>query len=469
MRSEHREKSAYNHQIRSQGYEWIEENWLAILAVGAAVLLAVSTTKQFLDDPYYISTDSALFQHAGWYITQGATPYVDFWDLKPPLIYAVTTLLALVADGDMHLLHVMSIALANAVVVTGVVLVGVLTHRLTGHGLASLLAGATMFVIPTVYLFPSAGLRPKYFAFLFGVAALLFAVDDRPTASGAAAAVSAGFWQLGGPLALLVVAMGLQRGGWRAAGRAVAGGLLVAVAVVAPFVAADLTVPLFVETVLAPIYSVERYTVPGRLLELMLELGYGVFLLPIGIYGWAKGALRDPSRYWWVGAGGVVYLLQVFLEMQGAIEMILLFLFLSLGVGLLVATVSTPSRESVVVGVVMLLAVLNFFWATSPLTPVKHDIEEVQEEMAVADYESVADAPDGVPSMKTIYWEKRQPDSCHYRAGYKQRDFVEKVGTTVEKEQCGQWPFDRPPREWLVDRLSSLLHVERSPAAAPYK
>lgn len=161
MGRDHGEKSSRGYQTRNRGYDWIEENWLSVLVMGAAILLVVSTTKQFIDEPYHINKDSALFQHAGWYITQGATPYVDFWDLKPPLIYAVTTALALVADGDMHLLHLLSVALANAVVIAGVVLLGVLTHRLTDHGLASLVAGATMFVVPTVYFFPSAGLRPR--------------------------------------------------------------------------------------------------------------------------------------------------------------------------------------------------------------------------------------------------------------------------------------------------------------------
>jgi hypothetical protein len=444
-----------------QWYDRLGTNWFRILLFGSAALLSISALVRFAVEPYHVSTDSALFQHAGWYIANGATPYVDFWDIKPPLIYAVTTGLALLSGGNMAVLHLLSVALASGAVVAGVTLVGVLTHRLTDHGPASVVAGATMFVLPTVYVFPSAGIRPKYFAFAFGIGALVLAVDDHPTKSGAAAAASAGFWQLGGLVALLAVGIGLQRGGPRAAGRTVGGGVAVAIAVVAPFVAADLAIPLFLETVLAPLYTVERYTVGGRILEFVIEVGYGAFLLPIGLYGWIRGVLEDASRYWWVGVGGAAYLLQVFLEMQGAIELIFPLSFLAIGVGVVLAnppaapstSLPSPSR-SWLVAAVAVLAVLNVLWAFGPVTPIKHEVETAHERRAISEYETVAPPPENAPSMRTLYWEKGIPESCHYRAGYKQRHFVERIDTTVDKPTCGQWPFEEPPRAWVLDSIT---------------
>lgn len=432
----------------------IDRNWLSYLAVSAAVVLVVSTVIQFAGDPFDVNRDSALFQHAGWYITQGATPYVDFWDLKPPLIYAVTTVLAVLSGGNMAVLHVLSVLAAVLAVWSGVVLVGVLTHRLTGDGFAAVVAGLTMFVVPTVYLFPVSGIRPKYFAFCFGVAALVLAVDDRPAASGAAAAASAGFWQLGGGLALLVVAMGLQRGGWRAAGRTVAGGLAVAAAVVLPFAAAGLAVPLFVEVVLASVYGVEGYTLAGRLLAVVVEIGVpGVVFGAVGAYGWSRGFAHDHEQYWLVASGSVLYAGQIFLEMQGAIELILLFVFLAVGVGVLVAHAPTPDRRWRVVAVVALLAVAGGYWAIAPVTPVKDEIAATQAELDGPKYETLPPIPEGAPSIQTIYWEKRQPEMCHYRFGEKQRAFMAQTGGDLEKSQCGQWPFDEPPKEWLLGGL----------------
>ena len=435
--------------------ERVEENWFRSLAIAAAVVLVVATAVKFAADPFDVNRDSALFQHAGWYITQGATPYVDFWDLKPPLIYAVTTVLAVLSGGNMAVLHVLSVFVAVLAVYSGVVVVGVLTHRLTDDGFAAVVAGLTMFVVPTVYAFPASGIRPKYFAFCFGAAALLLAIDDRPAASGAAAAASAGFWQLGGGLALLVVAVGFQRGGWRAVGRTVAGGLAVAAAVVVPFVAAGLSVPLFVETVLAPVYGVEGYTVAGRLLDVVVEIGVGgVAFLAVGAFGWLRGLAADRERYWWVAVGGAGYIGQVFLEMQGAIELILLFLFLSVGVGILAANASTPDRQWRVVAVVALLAAAGGYWAAAPVTPLKDDLEDTQAELAGQPYETLPPVPDGAPSMQTIYWEQRQPELCHYRFGKKQRAFVARTGGDLRTAECGQWPFEDPPRGWLLGGLA---------------
>ena len=113
----------------------IDANWFGLLVGVTTALVSLVTVFLFSQNPFYVNKDSALFQHAGWWITEGGRLYVDIWDLKPPLIYFVTTVLAVVSVGDMALLHVLSIALTVVVVVGGVILVGVLTHRLTDDGL----------------------------------------------------------------------------------------------------------------------------------------------------------------------------------------------------------------------------------------------------------------------------------------------------------------------------------------------
>ena len=272
--------------------DWVEANWLTALVGLATTVTLLGTGISFARNPFYVSADSALFQHGGWYITEGARLYVDIWDLKPPLVYGVTTVLATISLGNMHVLHLLSIAVSVAAVVAGVTFVGVTTHRLTENGLASLAAGATMFVVPSVYAYPAAGIRPKYFAFACAAGALLLAVEDRPAASGAVAAAATLFWQLGGPVALLVVGVGWQRDGRDGFWLTVFGGLAVTAVVLLPFVLAGLAVPLFVEVVLAPLYGVENYTVTGRLLRFGYELGYGALSSPwvptAGIAGWRR-------------------------------------------------------------------------------------------------------------------------------------------------------------------------------------
>lgn len=434
-------------------HDWISDNWWPLLVVGAVAVVALATLIQFALDPFYVNKDSALFQHGGWYLGQGATLYVDIWDLKPPLIFWLTSVLAVFSFGNMALLHVYGVLAAVAAVVGGIVFVGLTTHRLTDDGFASVAAAASMLVLTSVYTFPYAGIRPKYLAFLCGAAALYFAVEDRHLVSGVAAALATGFWHLAGLLAFLVVGMALQRAGVRAAARTVAGGLAVAALTVLPFALTGTAIPLFVEVVLAPVYGVERYTLLSRSLTTLVELGPGIFLVPVAAIGWVWAVRENWREYWWVAAGGTLYFLQVFLEFQGAIELVLFFVFVALGVGLLVANLSLPSRRSVLAGCLVFLVVTTMYWNQSPVTPVKDEIEHLENEHYVPNYEALPPDPPGSPTMQTIYWEKLQPELCHYRLGHKQKYFEMTTGGTLYKTECGQWPYDQEPLPWLVDSL----------------
>ena len=441
-------------RTRTDLHKWIETNWLPLLLGGAIVLLAAGNSYQFLDHPWSISDDSALFQHGGWYVTQGATPYVDFWDLKPPLIYAVTTVLALLSGGNATVLHVLSVLVASAAIVAGVTLVGIVNYRLTGNGVASVAAGWSVFVVTTLFTYPWAGIRPKYLALCFGALALLLAVEDRFLASGAAVAVTAGFWHLGAPLAVLVAAMNYVDGGSSGLRRALAGGSLVTVLVVAPFALTGNLTPLFVEVVLTPLYGVGEYPLASRLLEPIYEIGWGIVLFPVGIYGWFLASDSDWSQYWWVAVGGVAYQSLFFIEMAGAIDAVLATPFAALGVGAVVAETQTPSRRLLALGLVVLLVASSLHWNEGTTTPVRDELADLRESLGTVEYGPLADRPPGVPSMQTIYWEQRRPATCHYRMDKKQRAFVYAAGGTLQEPTCGHWPFEEPPVPWLVDAVT---------------
>lgn len=434
--------------------ERVEARWRTVLVVVASVVVLGSTVVQFAQEPFYVSPDSALFQHGGWYIGQGAVLYVDVWDLKPPLVYVVTVVLAFLSRGNMAALHVLSVLASVAAVVGGVVYTGYTVHRLTRDGFAAVVAAVSLFVLASLYAFPYAGIRPKYFAFLCGAAALYYAAADRPLVAGVAAALAAGFWQLGAGVAAVVVAVALQRSGPRAALRTTAGGAAVAAATVLPFVVTGTAVPLFVEVVLAPLYGVERSTVPARLLAFVVEIGYGVVLAPVAAYGWWRGLRADWRTYWWVAAGGTAYLLQVFLEFQGAVELVLVFVFLALGVGVLVAESSSPTRRTAVAAVVVVLVAGSGVWQAAPAAPGQPAATALHDEYDVPDYASLPPDPPGVPSMERIYWEKLTPEICHYRLGHKQKYFEHATGGNLTKSRCGQWPFEDDPLPWLVDRVT---------------
>ncbi len=397
-----------------------------------------------------------MFQHGGWYVSRGAVPYVDFWDLKPPLVYAVTAALAVAAGGDVLVLHALSVLVAAAAVLASVALVGRLAHDLTGDGAAAFAAGLTILVVPATYGFPPFGIRPKYLALCFGVWSLFLAVRDRPAPSGAAAALGAGFHQQGAGIAALVVAIAASWTGRGGVVRAVGGGLLVAVAVVLPFALADALVPLFVETVLAPAATARRYTLPGRVLDIALELGYGTVVIPVAVYGWFRPNDRrvgaavaadggSSASAWWVPVGGALYgSVALFVDLEGSLDMILWLPFLALGVGSLVASLR-PTRRVALLCVLGLLVVSGPAWDLAPDPPLRAELENARERHDVADFGHVPDRPSGVPDVRTVYWEKRKPDTCHYRLSEKERVWVHETGGDFRDARCGEWPGKGPP------------------------
>jgi len=437
-------------------HDWLVDNWWVVLVAGSVGVVGLATVVKFAGSPFYIHKDSALFQHGGWYILNGGTLYVDIWDLKPPLIYWLSAVLALFSFGNMALLHIYGIVTAVTAVSGGIIFVGLTTQRLTDDRFAALVAAGSMLLLTSLYTFPYAGIRPKYIAFLCGAGALYFAVEDRHLVSGVAAALAAGFWQLGGLLAFLVVAINGHRGGARGAGRTIVGGLAVTVLTVLPFVLTGRAIPLFVEVVLGPIYGVERYTLFGRLLSLIVELGPGVLLVPIAFAGYALVIRRDWRAYWWVPAGGGLYSLQIFLEFQGAIELVLLFVFLALGAGVLTAELSMPSRQSTLAGVLVVLILLSGLWSESPVVPGKDAVVDLQQQHDIPDYDELPPDPPNSPSMQEIYWEKQKPDNCHYRLGHKQKYFETVTGGSIHKTTCGQWPYDQEPLPWVLDALNPV-------------
>ncbi|MUV89437.1 hypothetical protein GJ629_05610 [Halapricum sp. CBA1109] len=353
----------------------------------------------------------------------------------------------------MVVLHLLSIATAVLVVSAGVALVGLLTHRLTGDGWASLVAAGAMFTIPTLYMYPYAGLRPKYFAFACVAGSLVLAVDERYGWAGALAAAAAGFWQLGLPAAGVVVAMAAVRGGRGSAARAVGGGLVVAVLTVAPFVLTGNGIPLYLEAVVVPMYGVDRYTMVGRLYEIVVELGYGLAVIPLGLFGLVAAVQRD-RRYWWVLLGAGLYLLGFRFEMGGAIDAMLLYAFLAVGIGAFVASLDSPERRRLVGGVVAAAVVLSLAWSFGPVTPVKDAIEDSYEQDDI--YDDIPERPSGVPETETIYWEKQQPPICNYHFSKKQIHFEYLTDGLQTRSDCGTWPFDRGPVEWTLDALWPL-------------
>lgn len=389
-------------------------------------------------DPPSVATDPAFYQHVGWYVTRGGVPYVDVWDVNPPLTFAVAAVLSLVAGGNLPLQHTLGVLLTFATVGAAVVLTAWLAYDLTGENAAAVAAAFVLLVPAEVYGLVPYGLRSQYFALLFGVLALVLVRRDRAFLAGASAAAAAGFWQPGGGIALLAVGVAAHRGGHAAALRAVGGGLVVAGLVVLPFLAVGAFVPMVAQTVLAPFYGQEPYTLLGRTYSLVLAMGYGTVLLPVAGAGWAAAAL-EPGERWWVPAGAALFGLQVYLvNFNGSMDALLFLVFVALGVALVVAALPSGRRRWAVAAT-FLLVLAGPVWHLAPAAPPRESVQTWYEGADPDANPALEGAESSVPEMQTIYWKKLEPRTCHYRLSHTELRWIEKTGASLDERRCGRW------------------------------
>lgn len=442
--------------------------WAVVLLVVSTLLLAYyfiqgydvafSVAALVTTDPFFLSVPwlngtSALFQHGGWYMTQGAIPYVDIWDVKPPLIYYLTALLAFISGGNMNLLHLLSGLTSAAAIVATIVLVATIVHRITDEDVAALAAGGVMLTLPYLYRYPIHGIRPKYFTLAFGAFALLLALRERFGPAGASAAIAAGFWQFGAIFFILVAGMAFRSDGQtltherirtRALVRTVAAGGGIAALTIVPFLLWGAFVPLIVEAVLVSFVAPTPATVLGRIYNTVDALGYATILLPFAIIGWVRGASFSSGHFkvqWWILCGGVLFGVQVlFFDGEGWPDIMTLLLFVALGVGVVAA--SQPRvRQWILVGFLAFLIVAGPVWADSASAPLKPGFDTVQQHYPAQQSEAVDTAiEEGKPSMQEIYWQQIKPESCHYYFGGIEVSWMKRTSVSMTDQQCGQWP-----------------------------
>ena len=389
-------------------------------------------------NPPVVATDPAFYQHVGWYMTQGAVPYVDIWDVNPPLTFTLAALLAIVAGGNLLVQHALSVVMTFAAVGGAIALTAWLAYDLTGDDAATMAATGTMLLLPEIYGIPPYGLRSQFFALVFGVLALVLVRRSRPFAAGASAMAAAGFWQPGGAMVFLVAGMAAHRRGWPGALRSVGGSLTVAVLVALPFLMAGAFEPMVIQTVIAPLYVQAPYTLLGRTFHLALIFGYGIVLVPVAIAGWGVTVVESRT-HWWVPAGGLLYGLQMYVvNLNGALDAVLFLVFVSLGVAVAV-TVLPWDRRRWATAIIALLVVAGPIWHVVP-TPYRQTIETGYDRTA-ADSTRALVTDDRNPSdMQAIYWQKRTPTSCHYRLSHTELRWIAQTKATVHERTCGTWP-----------------------------
>lgn len=413
-----------------------------------------------------LRADSAFYQHAGWYITQGAVPYVSFWDPKPPLNFTYALLVAHLGGGEPLAVHVLHLILNGGIVVGVSILLAKLTTQLTEEPVAGAVAGVSPIILPGWIYFAVQGYRPKYLLIFFGLAGLLLAYQERYTSAAMASVLAAGFWHGGILFVALTLGVIIDRtlfdkksGLWNAVKSALLGYTLGALAVFGPILYWGTVREMIIEMVL-PLVIIpgETSSLPLLLFKGVKGFGFGSVFFLVGVYGLVRVA---PSRFrsqWWVVIGATVSVLQVFiLDFDNVPDLFLGLVFLSIGIGL-VAAYHHSVRRVICVGlsiIIMFNVVLSGgMGIMRPSMLPDGDPEDVS---LVRAGESLADSvgiqhgtqeedSKRLPQeyrrsyMETIYWEQVSPPGCHYRVGGMHLRWIQVLNKSLDERTCGSIP-----------------------------
>lgn len=446
------------------------ENWRYVLIVVATLSFGRSSLR-VLRSPGLppVGADPAIFQHAGWYITQGAVPYIDIWDVKPPLTFETTTILAYISGGNMLLLHYLSVIVTVAAGIGIVYLTGVLTHELTNDRTAGLAAGLTILAFTGFHYLPAQGFYPKYFSIFFGLLAIILQHRNNPVSSGAAAAMSAGYIQHGAIFAILVSFLAIQQGGRKRLTSTLGGMIGLTLLVILPIIYVGATGPMLVEVVVAHLTSSESVSsmdILRRLAKGFLFLGFSSAAIILGVYGIILNGMHRPRKTWWIAAGGVGYGVQImFFDFDSYPDLFFGLVFAALGMGLLVNLMTDRQRTVTIVLLAVLVTVgvvsLGGFGIVTSDSVYTKSLDDSLDESDTLLHNFIKYAEDRFnaehlrrsnryennevlksrPDLNKIYWNKMTPSSCHYRLSETEIIWIEQTDRSYYANKCGSYPW----------------------------
>lgn len=436
----------------------VRERWKTLIAGLAAAGFGLSFLRNFVLGGPSLEIDTAFYEHAAWYMTQGGTPYLDIWDVKPPLTFETVAIFGFLSGGNISVLHALAVAATVLAGIGIVILVGILTHRITENEWAALSSSLALMTLGGFHYLASFGYRPKYFAVFFGLLAFYLYYGERPFLSGASAAAAAGYWQIA--VVFPVSILGLYAGRSRDVLYRVLGGMAaVAVLVVAPMIALGVAEPMFLQTVVAPLMVPEKSSALLALGRLPLIIKFAGVPAALGLYALLRYGRDYWRTAWWVAVGAGWSIIQIlFLDFNGYPDLFMGLSFFAIGVGILVDSVSDVYRKGIVALLVVLVAI-SIFWTggtgvvfdpygtaykeTKESPPLAASVVfAVGKQLGMADddvdkkYES--DVVEVNPSRGVIemYRNKEFPETCRYRMSGDQVGWVRTINGSLTPKQC---------------------------------
>jgi len=391
-----------------------------------------------------MTSDAAIFEHIGWYITHGGRLYVDAWEPKLPLSYETTGVLSLVSGGDMYRLHLLSVLLMIVAVCAIVGLVAVHVHDLTGNEVAAAVAGLSLFLLPGFAVRPAYGYKAKYMVLLCGLLAVYLYTREYPALAGVAAAASVGYWQAGAIFPLILLGLALQQRNRRALVRIVAGGLAFTAAMILPvFVLWGSASQMVVQVVLVPLATGENTPLLTRLVAGVVHFKWASPFVLVGGYGIARIAWERATggdgvgrSAWWIPVGAAWFAFLIFFvdfETGGYTDLIPGLAFVAIGIGLVAARLRERRFRWSLGGALAAVLVVNVALLGSVglvFTPVETPDTISMTDLQTDDYTAEHAALETRPDVRYVYWNEVRPSTCHYRLSIMELRWLDRIGST---------------------------------------
>ncbi|MBP1985609.1 DolP-mannose mannosyltransferase [Halolamina salifodinae] len=453
--------------IRSFEFSDLVERWRLITLSAAVVAFSLSVIREFSGGPTP-GADPAFLQHAGWYFTQGAKPYIHFWDVKPPMTHLTTAVLAYFSFGNMFVLHIYSVTLITISGIVSVYLVAKATHHITRDNLASLTAGICMLTIAGYHYHAAQGFYPKFLAITLGLAGIIFQLRQQPIYSGIVVALSAGYIQHGAVFSLLALGLAAQYNGRRGVRITLVAIATTTALVLAPIFIIGSGEAMIVETIIVFVSASEpsgNIAILRRLGKGFVYTGYASIPVLLGVYGLIRIAPKNLSKTWWVLSGATLYAVQIFfVDFDSYPDLFFGLIFVSIGTGLLVASLKDRRRQAVT-GVIIAVAVVSVtvlggFGVVTNKTVYTDSLDDSLDKSDTLIHTSVK-AIEGhfnaesmrrdsikqdierlntQPSLDQYFWQKIIPETCHYRLSTTEIKWLKQTNRPIMADTCGAWP-----------------------------
>jgi len=357
-------------------------------------------------------------------VSNGAVPYLDIWDVKPPLVLETTAVVALIARDDMMNLHRLCSFITVLAALSSLLLVGIAVTEITGECISSSVVCLCILAYGPFVFLGWLGFSPKLFSLLFGLLALRLSQKEYFFLGGIAAGASSLFYQFGAVFLGVILIQEYQNR--RNSGLLALGALGTFSVSLMPILTKGAIKPMVHQTVLSHLLIRESISLGERLTKILgFMSGVSISLLVLGIIGLLVASLRDPKWRTFFFLSCIFSIQVLFLDLDGGADLVFLLFFSATGLGWLTSKLPVKIRA----------VLLPTFSLLVTFTLVGHR-QEISNWMLPTGNEPSLENRAGLPGMTYILLNRYIPPSCHYRLSSLEREWIERQGGFVGSEQC---------------------------------